>query len=41
MKMKDMGVMKLTKYPTSPKVKILKIRDFYEMGKCNFRIKKK
>lgn len=41
MKMKDMGVMKLTKYPTSPKVKILKVRDFYEMGKCNFRIKKK
>lgn len=41
MRMKDKGVMKLTKYPTNANSKIIKTKDFYEMGKCNFEIKRK
>lgn len=40
-KMKNQGVMKLTKYPTNIISKIVKTKDFYEMGKCNFEVKKK
>ena len=40
-RMKDKGVMKLTKYPTNVNSKIVKTKDFYEMGKCNFEVKKK
>ncbi len=40
-KMKNQGVMKLTKYPTNINSKIVKTKDFYEMGKCNFEVKKK
>ena len=41
MRMKDKGVMKLTKYPTNVDSKIVKTKNFYEMGKCNFEVKKK
>lgn len=41
MRMKDKGVMKLTKYPTNVNSKIVKAKNFYEMGKCNFEVKKK
>ena len=40
-RMKDKGVMKLTKYSTNVNSKIVKTKDFYEMGKCNFEVKKK